>query len=267
VLGQPLVVENRAGAGGVLAGEFVARSAPDGYTLLLGNAATHVFIPLLNAKPTYNADEDFIPITSLSKGYWVMAGSPTVPAKTYAELMALAKAKPGSIKYGSSGEGTYAHLMMESVRLSQGIELAHIPYKTAAVQIPDLLAGRIDMTLDSHVVLAPLINSGKLKGYGIAGPRRIASLPGVPTLVEAGGPSMDVNVWQGVFTPKGTPAAINSRLHAEIVKILNMPDIKNPIVEGGYEMGGESAEEFANFVHVQRGMWAKVLKEVNITSR
>jgi len=266
-LGQPLIVENKAGAGGVIAGEAAAHAPADGYTLLLGTAATHVFIPLLMLKPPYRAEEDFIPITSLSKGYWVMAASMAVPAQTFSEMMALAKSKPGELRYASTGEGTYAHLMMESIRLTRGIELSHIPYKTAASEVPDLLGGRIDIALDSHVVFAPLINSGKLKGIAVAGPRRIASLPGVPTLSEAGGPNLDINVWQGVFAQTGTPSAITRRLHADITRILNLPDIRNPIIEGGYEMGGESAEEFAGFLRVQKAMWAKVIKEVNIQPR
>lgn len=133
--------------------------------------------------------------------------------------------------------------------------------------MPDLLGGRIDIALDSHVVFAPLINSGKLKGIAVAGPRRIASLPGVPTLTEAGGPNLDINVWQGVFAPTGTPSAITRRLHAEITRILSLPDIRNPIIDGGYEMGGESADEFTSFLRVQKAMWDKVIKEVNIQPR
>jgi tripartite-type tricarboxylate transporter receptor subunit TctC len=266
-LGQPLVVENKAGAGGVLAGEAVARAPADGYTLLLGNAATHVFIPLLFLKPPYRADEDFVPITSLSKGYWVMAVNASVPVRNFSELLQLAKSQPGALRYASTGEGTYAHLLMESIRLTRGIEFTQIPYKTAASEVPDLLGGRIDIALDSHVVFAPLILSGKLKGLAVAGPRRIDSLPGVPTLSEAGGPNLDINVWQGVFAPTGTPAAILRRLHVEITRIMNLPEIRNPIIEGGYEMGGESAEEFAAFIRVQRAMWGKVIKEVNVQPR
>jgi len=265
--GQPLIVENKAGGGGVIAGEAVARAPADGYTLLLGNAATHVFTPLLQLKPPYRVDEDFIPITSLSKGYWVIAANVSVPARSFSDLLQLAKSQPGVLRYASTGEGSYPHLLMESIKLSSGLEFTHIPYKSAAAEVPDLLGGRIDFAVDSHVVFAPLINSGKLKGLAVAGPRRIASLPGVPTLVEAGGPNLDINVWQGVFAPAGTPTAITTRLHTEITKILNLPDIRNPIVEGGYEMGGESAEEFAAFVRADRAMWAKVIKEVKIQPR
>lgn len=266
-LGQPLIVENKVGGGGVIAGEAVARAPADGYTLLLGGAATHVFTPLLLLKPPYRADEDFIPITSLSKGYQVMAANVSVPVGNFSELLQLAKSQPGVLRYASTGVGTYAHLLMESIRLTRGIEFAHIPYKTSASEVPDLLGGRIEIAIDSHVVFAPLINSGKLRGLAVVGPRRIASLPGVPTLLEAGGPNLDINVCQGVFAPTGTPTAIIRRLYVEITRILNLPDIRNTIIEGGYEMGGESAEEFAAFVRAQRAMWGKVIKEVNIEPR
>ncbi len=266
-LGQPLIVESKVGADGVIAAEFVARAPADGYTLLLGTSQTHAINPWLVAKLPYRPDEDFVPITSLSAGYWLLATHPALPVASLSELLQLARSKPGELRYASNGEGSFAHLFMESVKSARGIDMIHIPYKGAAAEIPDLLAGRVQVAIDSPVVFGPLHKAGKIKVLAITGPRRITILPDVPSLPEAGLPNGEINVWLGFFAPAGTARASVTRLQAEIAKSLNEPELRRQIVDTGNTPGGEAPEEFAAFVRRDREGWGRIIRDARIPPR
>lgn len=266
-LGQTLIVENKGGGQGIIAAEAAARAPADGHTLLLGGGQTHALNPWLFEKLPYRPEEDFVPITSVSKGYWLIATNVAVPANSISELLQLAKSRPGKLRYGSTGDGSYAHLFMERIKAIKGIDVSHIPYKTGAAEITDLVSGRIEIGLETETVFGPHIKAGKLKALAVAGPNRVASIPDVPTLSEAGIPNLDINVWLGIFAPAGTPAGIVRRLRTEIAKILNMPEIRTQIISSGSELGGESPEEFAAFVRNERAKWGKIIREVRIPPR
>lgn len=266
-LGQSLIVENKAGGQGIIAAEAAARAPADGYTLLLGGGQTHALNPWLFEKLPYRAEEDFTPITSVSKGYWLIATNANVPVSSISELLQLARSQPGKLRYGSTGDGSYAHLFMERIKSIRGIDVFHIPYKTGAAEITDLVSGRIEIGLETETVFGPLITARKLKALAVAGPNRIASIPDVPTLTEAGIPNLDINVWLGIFAPTGTPITIIKRLQTEIAKILNISEIRTQIINSGSEVGGERPEEFATFVRTERAKWGKIIRELRIQPR
>jgi tripartite-type tricarboxylate transporter receptor subunit TctC len=267
LLGQPLVVESKVGADGAIAAEFVSKAPADGYILLLGTSQTHAINPWLIAKLPYRPDEDFVPVTSLSMGYWLLAVHPEVSASSVNDLMQLARSKPGQLRYASNGEGSFAHLFMESVKAARGVDMIHIPYKGAAAEVPDFLAGRVQVAIDSPVVFGPLHKAGKIRVLAITGPRRIAMLPDVPSLAEAGLPNVEINVWLGFFAPAGTPRPFIARLQPAIAKILNEPQLRSQIVDSGNTLGGEPPEQFAAFVRRDREGWGKVVREAKIAPR
>jgi tripartite-type tricarboxylate transporter receptor subunit TctC len=266
-LGQPLIVDNKPGAEGAIAAEAAAHSPADGYTLLLGNGQTLSLSPWLFAKSSFKAAEDFTPITLLLKSYWLIVTNMNVPVSNLSDLFQLATLHPGQLRYGSAGDGSYAHLFMESIKASRGIDLFQIPYKAAAAEVPDLISGRLEIGVGSPAVYGPLIKAGKLKALAVAGPARLASLPDVPTLAEAGVQDLDINVWVGVFAPAETPVTIIRRLQTEIAKILKQPEIRKQIIESGSEVGGESSEEFVAFVRNDRAKWGKIIKGAQIQPR
>jgi len=260
VFGQQVVVDNRAGAGGNIGADVVAKSAPDGYTLLMGTVGTHAINPSLYAKMPFDHLKDFVPITQVAAVSNVLVVHPSVPAKSVAELIALAKAKPGKLNFASSGNGTSIHLSGELFKTLTGVDMVHIPYKGSAPAITDLLGGQVNLMFDNLPSALPHIKTGKLRALGVTSSKRAPALPDAPTIAEAGVPGFEATSWFGVFAPAGTPKEVVARLHKEIVKALNSPDTKERLSGQGADLIGNTPEQFAAYIAAETTKWAKVVK-------
>jgi tripartite-type tricarboxylate transporter receptor subunit TctC len=263
-LGQPVVINNRAGAGGTTAAAQVAKADPDGYTLLLNTIATHGIGPHIYANLAYDPVRDFAPVILIAKLPLIMAVNAEVPAKTVADVIALAKAKPGQLTFSSSGSGGAPHLAGEMFKNLTGTDVQHIPYRGSGPAVIDLIAGRIAMMFDATPSLLPYIQDGKLRPIAAASPQRHRLLPDVPSFAEVGYPGMDIALWYGVAAPGGTPAPIVQRLNAELAKIVRMPDIAKNLSEQGADLQGGSVEDFVKFIHDEMERWGVVVKQANI---
>jgi len=263
-LGQPVVISNRAGAGGITAAVAVAKSEPDGYTLLLNTIATHGIGPHIYANPGYDPVKDFSPVILIVKLPLVMAVNAEVPARSVADVIALAKARPGELSFSSSGSGGAPHLSGEMFKSFTGTNLLHVPYRGSAPAVVDLIAGRITMMFDATPVFLPHIGSGKLRALAAASPQRHPLLPDVPSFAELGYPGMDIALWYGVAAPGGTPQPIVQRLNAELAKITAMPDIRKSMAEQGGDAQGGTIEDFAAFMRNESARWSAVVKQAGI---
>jgi tripartite-type tricarboxylate transporter receptor subunit TctC len=262
--GQPVVVDNRAGAGGVIAAEIVAKSPPDGYTLLIGATGPTTINPNLLKNLPYDAARDFAPITLIAANNLLLAVAPTVPAKSVKELIALARAKPGQLRYGSPGIGSSPHLAGELFSALAHVEMTHVPYKGSPQYVVDLLAGRIDFVIAAAGPLLPHIKTGRLKLLGVSTPERDPAMPDVPTIKE-GLPGFEVVGWFGLLGRAGTPAAIINKLHGEVVRIVGLPSVKTQFASSGLETKvSSSPAEFAALIRSDREKWAKVIKAAGI---
>jgi tripartite-type tricarboxylate transporter receptor subunit TctC len=263
-LGQPVVVENRPGAGTLIGTEAAAKSAPDGYTILLSSIATHALSPNLYSKVPYDPVKDFAPITLLGIAPTVLVVRNDLPAKDLAEFVAAAKAKPGGFTYASGGNGTPPHINGEVFKAVAGVDLLHVPYKGGGPALVDLMAGRVDVMLDTAASAMPHVRSGKLRALAISGPRRSAEYPDLPTFAEAGLPHYDTNAWYSVHAPAGTPPEIVRRLNAELVASLKEPDVQARFKQLSTDAVGNSPEEFAAFVRAELDKYARVIKGAGI---
>jgi tripartite-type tricarboxylate transporter receptor subunit TctC len=263
-LGQPVVISNRAGAGGITAAVAVAKSEADGYTLLLNTIATHGIGPHIYANPGYDPVKDFSPVILAVKLPLVMAVNAEVPARSVADVVALAKARPGELSFSSSGSGGAPHLAGEMFKSFTGTNLLHVPYRGSAPAVVDLIAGRITLMFDATPVFLPHIGTGKLRALAAASPQRHPLLPDVPSFAELGYPGMDIALWYGIAAPGGTPPPIVQRLNAELTKILAMPDIRKSMAEQGGDAQGGTPEDFAAFMRNESARWGAVVKQAGI---
>jgi tripartite-type tricarboxylate transporter receptor subunit TctC len=257
---QPFVVENKTGGSGIPGTDFVAKSAPDGYTLLLGNTALLGIHISLYSKLPYDP-RDFAPVSVLAISPSVLVVHPSVPAATLAELIAYAKANPGKLNYASPGNGTPFHLSAELFKAQTGTDIVHVPYKGAAPALVDLLSGQVQLMFDNIPSVLPHIRSGKVRAIVTTGAKRLALLPDVPTLAEAGLKNAESVSWFAIVAPKGTPREIVARLHAEIVKAENHPEVRQRLYELGAEPVGNTPEEAGAHIRAEIAKWAKVIKE------
>ena len=258
-LGQPVVVENRPGAGGNIAADHVAKSAPDGYTLIMGTSSLAISQSLYT-KLTYNLVQDFAPITQAVNYTNLLVVHPSAGVSNVAELLALAKAKPGSLSYGTAGNGTPPHMTGELFKAYTGVNILHIPYKGGAPAIVDLVAGQIPMMFDNVPPLLPHVRSGRIKPLAVTSLARIAVLPDVPTLHELGLKDFDAVGWNGLLAPAGTPREIISRLHTEVVRVLRTPEVRDQLTSQGADIVGNSPEEFSAWIKAEVKKWADVVK-------
>ena len=264
-LGQSVVVENRPGAGTAIGASEVARSAPDGYTLLLGDAGTYAFNPTLYKKLSYDPTKDFAPVSLTGRFALILAVNPATPAKSVQEFVAAAKSQPGKINYGAPGPGSPIHLAMEFFKQRAGLDMTPIPYKGGADAMNDLLGGRISaMFLDIASGL-PQIKGGKLRPLAVASAKRVAALPDLPTIGESGYPGFEAWAWQGFVAPAKTPRPIIMRLNAEFAKVMSDPTIKQRLSESGFEPQTSTPEEFSSYMKSEIAKWAKVIRESNVT--
>ncbi len=262
-LGQPVVVENKPGAGGSLGSAAAAKSAPDGYTLLIGTSSTHSIGPFLQKLP-YDPIRDFAPIVHVADVPNVLVVSPSLPVNSVQELIAYAKARPGKLNFASSGVGTIVHLNAELFKLVAGVDMVHVPYKGTALAIPDLANGSVSVLFDSLASVMPHIRSGKVKPLAVNAKTRQALLPGVPTLAEAGLPQFDRYTWFGIFAPAGTPAAIVAKLNSEILEALKDPELRERFAAVGAEPGGGTPEEFVARIRSDAARWSEVIRAAHI---
>ena len=263
-LGQTVVVSNRAGAGGTTAAAQVAKSDPDGYTLLLNTIATHGIGPHIYANLPYDPVKDFSPVSLIAKFPLIMAVNAEVPARSVNDIIALAKAKPNQLSFCSAGSGGAPHLAGELFKRLTGTELLHVPYRGSGPAVIDLIAGRITMMFDATPSLLPNITAGKLRPLAAASPQRHRLLPDVPSFAELGYPGMDIALWYGVVAPGGTPAQIVQRLKAALSKILEMPDVRKSLADQGADVQSGSAESFGAFMRTESARWSTVVKDAGI---
>jgi len=262
-LGHPFVVENRPGAGTTIGTEAAAKSAPDGYTLLVVSG-TQTVNDTLYSKKSYHLMKDLVPVAPTVDSDLVLVVNPSVPAKSLKELIALARAKPGTLNFGSSGPGSNYHMAAELLKNLTGIDIVHVPYKGSTGMRTDILSGQIQILFDSVPTMAPLIKAGKVRALGTSGLKRSPILPDVPTIAEAGAPGFQATLWVGLMAPAGTPKPILEKLNHEITKIVSRPDIKASWDKQGATPLTMSQPEFATFMQAQVDKWAKVIKDNHI---
>ncbi|URI10761.1 tripartite tricarboxylate transporter substrate binding protein [Aquincola tertiaricarbonis] len=263
-LKQTVIIDNKAGAGGVIGADSVAKSPADGYTLLLGTIATHAINPALLPKIPYNAAKDFAPVMLLGSISNVLLVGPEQPFKTVKDVVAAAKSKPGTLQFASAGQGTSQHLSGETFKLLAGVDITHVPYKGSAPAIQDVMGGQVPMSFETALVALPQIKAGKVKALAVTSARRSAVLPDVPTMQEAGIAGFDVASWQALYAPAGTPPAIVNKLNAELARIIAQPDTKARMDGLGLEYSPNTAEQFAAFQRGEQAKWAKIVKDGNV---
>jgi tripartite-type tricarboxylate transporter receptor subunit TctC len=257
---QQLVIDNRGGAAGGIGTDLVAKSAPDGYTILLGTIGSISINPSIYKNLPYDPLRDLAPITLMSSNPLVMMLHPSVPAKSVKELIALAKARPQALTYGSGGSGTSTHLAVELFKHMAGIQATHVPYRGAALASPALLGGEVSMLFDNLAPALPHIRSGRVRALAVTSTQRSSVLPDMPTVQESGLPGYEVTGWYGVLAPAGTPAAILSKLHADVVSALKLPEVMTRLRNDGAEPVGSTPAEFVQFIRAETKKWAEVVK-------
>jgi tripartite-type tricarboxylate transporter receptor subunit TctC len=266
-LGQPIVVENRVGAGGIVGTDHVAKSAPDGYTLLVGGIGPHGINAGLYKKLPYDPVRDFEPIVHVVNAPNILVVHPSVPARSVDELVALARQKPGELNYASNGSGTSPHLAAEMFATAMGIKLTHIPYKGSAPAVTAMLGGQTHMAFNNAGDIIEHIRAGKLRPLAVTGARRLPVLTDVPTMQEAGVPKYEAVAWWAYFAPAGTPREIVSRLNADINRILQNPEVRTRLsVQGSAEVVGGTPEQLAAFVKAEIAKWTVVIKASGATA-
>jgi tripartite-type tricarboxylate transporter receptor subunit TctC len=259
-LGQAVVVDNRPGAGGNIGSDLVAKSAPDGYTLLMGTVGTHAINPSLYSKMPYDHVKDFVPLVLVAGVPNVLVVNPALPVNSVADLIKLAKDKPGTINFASSGSGTSIHLSGELFKTMAAVDMTHVPYKGSSPALTDLIGGQVQVMFDNLPSALPQIKGGKLRAIAVTSLKRAPALPDIPTISESGLPGFEASSWFGVLAPAGTPAPIVARINAEVNKWLQSADAREKLLAQGAEAAGGSPEQFAAHIRAETEKWAKVVK-------
>ena len=257
---QPVVVDNKPGAGGNIGADIVAKSPPDGYTILMGAVATHAINPTLYASIPYDAVRDFTPITQVASTPNVLVVNPSVPAGDVKGFIAYARANPGKLNFGSGSTGSAGHLAGELFNAQAGVKMTHVPYKGAAPAMQDLLGGRIELMFDNLASSLAQVKAGKVRALAVTTARRSGLAPDLPTIAESGLPEFDISTWFGVFAPAGVPRDVVDRLHAEFTRALAAPDVREKMLALGAEPVGNRPEEFAAYIRREAEKYARVIK-------
>ena len=259
VLAQQVIIDNRPGAGANIGAEIAAKSPPDGYTLLMGNIA-HAINVSLYSKLSYDLVKDFAPVTLLASTPNILVVHPSVPARSVKELIALAQARPGQLDYASSGSGSSAHLAAELFNMMASVKMTHVPYKGGGPAVIALVGGQVSVGFATTPSVLPQVKAAKLRGLAVTSAQRSPATSELPTISEAGVPGYEAGTWYGVLVPAGTPREIIARLHAESVKLLKLPDVKERLDAAGFEPIGSTPEQFAAYTSSEIEKWAKVVK-------
>jgi tripartite-type tricarboxylate transporter receptor subunit TctC len=263
-LGQQVVIDNRAGAGGNIGAETAARALPDGYTLFLGGVGSHGINPNLQTKLPYDPIKDFAPISLIASAPLVIVVPPSLPVKSVADLVQVAKSRPGELNYASSGTGTIAHLSAELLNSMAKIKLEHVPYKGTGPALTDLLGGRVQVMFNSAVSILPQVRAGKLRAVAMTAAKRSTAMPDLPTVAESGVPGYEAASWYGLLAPARTPRAIVGKLNSEIVRIAQSPDVRERLASDGADPVGNSPEEFNAYIKHELARWARVIDQARI---
>lgn len=263
-LGQPVIVENRTGAGGAIGMEVAAKAAPDGYTMTIGATGPLVINPLLYAKSPFDPIRDFAAVSQVAHGPAVLAVHPSIPARSIKELVALAKAMPGQLNYGSPGVGTSPHLAGELFQMVSGTRMVHVPYKGNAEAITDLIGGHLSIVYTGVPPVAALAKSGRVRLLATTGTTRIPGMPDLPTIAEAGLPGAEVAIWYGVVVPSATPPAVINRLNSEVNRVGGLADVRERFSQQGIEAKTGTAEVFSALIRDELAKWGKVIKTAKI---
>ena len=257
-LGQPVIVDNRAGAGGTLGSDFVAKSPADGYTLLMGTSSTMAIAPNIYNKLPYNTLNDLMPVSLLGTADVVLVANAGLPFKTFNEFMSYAKANPGKLTYASGGNGSISHLLGEYFKSMASVNLLHIPYKGDAQMVIDLVGGQVDIAFGTAVAFLPQIKAGRVTPLAVTNPKRSTSMTTLPTISESGVTGYQALQWFGIAAPAGTPKAVVDRLNASITTILAMPDVRNRFTELGFDIVGGKPEDFGTYLRAENESWKKI---------
>jgi len=261
--GQPVVIDNKAGATGIIGTDFVAKAAPDGHTLALV-ASSHAINPSMVKKLPFDTQKSFEPVVLTHVVPLVLVVSPQLPVKTVKELIAYGKANPGKLTFASSGSGGAPHFSGELFKSMAGIDMTHVPYKGSTLAHPDLLSGRVSLMFDTVAAIKTQINAGNVRALAVTTPKRVGVLASLPTMAEAGLPGYETSTWGGILAPAGTPKPVIARLSGEINRILSMTDVRKKLEEAGLDVGGGSPQQFSDFIGSEMTKWAKVAKDAGI---
>ena len=259
-LGQSVVIDNRPGAAGNIGSDLVAKSAPDGYTLLMCTVSTHAINPNLYAKLPYDHLKDFVPVVLVASVPNVLEVTPALPVNSVADLIRLAKEKPGQINFASSGSGTSIHLSGELFKTQAGVDMTHVPYKGSAPALTDLIGGQVQVMFDNLPSSLPQIKAGKLRAIAVTSAQRAPALPDIPTIAESGLPGFEATSWFGIVAPTGTPPAIIARINADVNQWLQSPEAREKLLAQGALAAGGTPEQFAAYIRAETEKWAKVVK-------
>ena len=262
--GQQFVIENRAGAGGNIGAEAVARAPADGYTLLIATTAHAINMSMFKGL-SYDVIKDFTPVTQLTQGPLVLVATPSFPANNVRELIALAKARPNTLNFASSGNGQSTHLSAELFNSMAGIKLSHVPYKGSSPALTDVMAGQVPLMFDTMLTAMPFVKAGKLKALAVTSPLRSPAAPDLPTIAESGLPGYEVFAWNGLLAPAGTPKAVIARLNEELQRALQMPQVKEKFSAQGFAASSSTTEQFGGFLRGEVDKWAKTVKASGAT--
>jgi tripartite-type tricarboxylate transporter receptor subunit TctC len=263
-LGQPMVYDNRPGAGGQIGFELLAQTPPDGYTIAMGSISTLAVIPMMPRKPRYDPLKDFAPVTLVTTSPYFVTVHPSVPARSLKQLVGLAKTRPAALAYATPGTATGIHLTTELFMMIAGIKMTHVPYKGGAPATMDLMAGQVAVMFNNATTTVPHVATGKLRVLAVSTAKRSPALPDVPTVAEAGYPGFESNSWQGIVTRAGTPGAIVARLNTEAVRILSLPDVKSINQSLGNDIAAGSPEEFLAYIRAEMEKWGKVIQTAGV---
>jgi tripartite-type tricarboxylate transporter receptor subunit TctC len=259
--GQQVVVDNRTGATGIIGTDLAAKATADGYTLIMGNVATHAVNVSLYKKLPYDPEKDFAPITLVARVPEILVVHPSLAATSVKELVALARAKPGQLTVGSAGRGSPPHLAAELFQWLAKVQFVHVPYKGSSPALADLIGGQINLYFSNILSATPHVKSGRLRALGVTGAKRSAVMPEVPTIAEAGVPRYEEYNWYGLLAPKGTPAAVLAKVHRDVVGVLRAPEVEERLIKDGAEVIGNTPQEFARFIRSEIDKYASVIKE------
>jgi len=263
-LGQPVIVDNKPGANGNVGADIVAKSPPDGYTLLLADIGALAISPSVYPALPFDPTKDFAPVTMVAYSPHILVVHPSIPAASVKDVIALAKSKPGKLNFAISGVGGAPHLAGVEFALRTGIDWAYIPYKGGSQAIADVAGGQADVTMNGMLATYPLVQGGKLKLIAVSSGKRMSAIPDVPTIAESGVPGFETGSWQGVIAPAGTPSEIVAKLNAEIIKIVSTPEMRDRLAQQGADVRTNTPAEFGTFIGNEKARWAKVVKDAKV---